>query len=602
MIQLIEKGDRYEISFKYDPILIHLVKQVPGRQYVPDGKFWTIPKDNLGRLFMNLKGTVYESSINIKSNESINKNESFDITAEIPDVDVSNIKFYCAEGNTPYKHQIDFMKFAINRQNLGITDGFICCDSMGMGKSSEAISLALYNREKYGYKHCLIICNVNSSKYNWVNEIETITNGQEHGYILGTRFTRKGSEKYNNGGAKKVFDIENLCMYGDIDKEVPYFIITNVEALRIKQDKRKYPFTDAIINHINSGQIGMVIIDEIHKNMSMTSQQGKQTLKIKQKTGKNAMWLPLTGTPIVKRPTDVFLPLRLIDGHDYDSYYMWCKQFCIYGGYGDHQIIGYKNIPKLKSMLQHNMIRRTKGDDLPPKIYIDEYVENTSYQTRIYNEISASLRKDAYKTLSIQNPQVKLLRLRQVNGSPELVDDTLPIDKEYIKKNAKYKRLFEILEDIHERGEKVVIFSNWVKSLRTLYTFVKQMYKVCCFTGTMEDYVREQHKRVFQTNPEYTILLGTIGAAGTTHTFTAANNVIFLDEPWNATEKEQAIDRCHRLGTSKPVNIYTLMSKDTVDERVHKLLYNKAAIANYIVDNQLDFTNNPELYYQLIAE
>ena len=159
----------------------------------------------------------------------------------------------------------------------------------------------------------------------------------------------------------------------------------------------------------------------------------------------------------------------MIDGHNYSSYYSWCREFCIYGGYGNHEIIGYKNIPMLKAMLQSNMIRRLKKDilDLPPKLYYDEYVENTPYQDKLEEKLIQEAFDHADEIASSMNPMVKFLRLRQVNGSPELVDPDLKADSDYINKNAKLKRLLEILEDIHDRHEKVVIFSNWVDPLRT---------------------------------------------------------------------------------------------------------------------------------------
>ena len=133
---------------------------------------------------------------------------------------------------------------------------------------------------------------------------------------------------------------------------------------------------------------------------------------------------------------------------------------------------------------------------------------------------------------------VKLLKLRQVNGSPELVDQTLEVNKAYLSKNSKLVRLLELVDNILANNEKVVIFSNWVESLRTIYKFLATKHKVCCYTGTMKEDLREDDKRRFIVDPEYKIMLGTIGALGTTHTLTVANNVIFYDLPWNQATME----------------------------------------------------------------
>ena len=346
--------------------------------------------------------------------------------------------------------------------------------------------------------------------------------------------------------------------------------------------------------------------DVLAHNCSMTSLQGKTLLKIKKAVPTGVQWIPMTGTPITSKPTDVFLPLRLVDGHHSNSYYNWCQEFCIYGGFGGHDIVGYKNIAHLKQMLQPNMLRRLKKNilDLPPKIHFTEYVENSAYQDKMYKKRLEEMKRGSEEIKHSLNPLTHFLRLRQINGSPELVDDALSItDKDYLSKNAKLSRLLELISDILSNdGEKIVIFSNWVEPLRTLYSYIKKSWKVCCYTGTMSQEDRELHKRTFINNPDYRIILGTVGALGTSHTLTVARNVIFYDSPWNPADVEQCEDRCHRPGTTQSVNVYTLITKDTVDETVHKILSKKEGTSQYIVDNNLDLHNHPELVDLLLRD
>jgi len=604
MINVIQNGEVYEITFPYDTGIINTLKNVPGRRWSPEAKMWTIPVDRLGFFINEFKGTKYEPLVKIHSDENINQNEELGSTTKIPDIDISSIPFYVKEGATPYKHQLDFMKWAIDRQIKGNMHGFICADEMGTGKSVMSTNLALYNKVQNKFKHCLVLCCINSAKFNWQDDIKQHTRGREIPYVLGTRLRRDGSEKYENGSKAKYEDLLSGMKYNDLDgEEVPYFLILNVEALRYKEG-RNYLITQRLIELINAGELNMIIADEVHKGLSPTSQQGKQILEIKKKTGDKAMWIPMTGTPITKQPIDVYTPLKLVDGHDFTSYYKWCQSFCIYGGFGDHEVIGYKNIPYLKGILEKNMIRRTKEEvlDLPPKIKYTEYVENTEYQRKLYEKILDELKKQETEIISSLNPMAKFLRLRQVNGSPELIDNTLSADDpNYLKKNAKLQRLLELLDEADERGEKVVVFSNWVEPLRTLYKFITKKYKTCVFTGTMSVEDREKHKKVFQTNPEYKILLGTVGAAGTAQTFTAARNVVFYDSPWNPSDKEQASDRIYRIGTTQSVNVFTLVTKDTVDDRVEQVLSTKEGVAKYIVDGKLDLRHNPELFDFLLG-
>lgn len=605
MIRIKQNGDIYEIAFKYDPELISIIKDIPGRQWLPGVKLWTIPKDKLGWLLRYIKGTHYEDRCVIESEEQLNQNAMLNATRDIPEIDVSNVPFYVKKDAKPYDHQIDFMKYSIHRQRSGNMNGFLLADEPGLAKTCESMNLALYNRKEHNFKHCLVICCINTSKYNWYEDIKLHTQGKEVPYILGTRFKRdKVTTRANTGSKEKLADLQTGHMYGDVKKpKLPYFLIVNIEAFRAKSGKH-FIFTEEVIKWVNEGKINMIMLDEIHKNCSPTSMQGKQILELKKKTNMSAMWLPMTGTPITSKPTDIFLPLKLIDAHRFTSYYTWCKEFCIYGGYDNHEIVGYKNIPRLSALLHANMLRRLKSDvlDLPPKIRYTRYVENTNYQQNLYNDIAEDIVEHYDDFMSSMNPLAKFLRLRQVNGSPELVDESLKVDQNYLKYNAKLQALLEEVDDIVERGEKVIIFSNWVEPLRTLYRFVSRKYKTCCYTGTMSSEDREKHKRVFQTNPEYKVIIGTIGALGTSHTLTAAQNVIFYDEPWNPDDKLQAEDRAYRVGTTKSVNIITLIARDTVDDRVHEILESKDHIAKYVVDGRLDIKNNPDLFYKLLGD
>lgn len=581
-----------------------MVRNVAGRQWHQDAKCWTIPRERLGFLLNQIKGTDYESQVVVESDENININAPFDDEQVIiPDVDISNIHYYVKKGAEPFQHQLDTLKFDIDRKAYGKKSGFLLADEMGCGKTCSVINLATYAHKYEGAKHCLIICCLNGSKYNWEEEIEIQTQGKYKGYILGSRKRRDGGINKVGSGATKLEDLELNKMYGKKGTEsLPYFIITNIETLRTKKN-RKYTITQKLIDMINSGEISMIAIDEIHYHASPTSAQGKQLLQIKKKITRPVEWVPMTGTPIVNKPTDLFLPLRLIDAHNINSYYLWCQEFCVYGGFGDHQIIGYKNIPKLKQLLFNNMLRRLKMNilDLPPKIYHTEYVENTPYQEKMYKEIKGELLEQQGRIIESMNPLAQFTKLRQVTGCPEVVDKNLKIDKSYPSKNAKLVKSIQLITDIVENGEKVIVFSNWLEPLRTLYRFIAKKYKVCVYTGTMTQEEREKHKAAFLQNRDCKILIGTIGALGASHNLSAATNVIFLDEPWTAATKIQAEDRAHRADSKYPVNIYTIITRDSLDERVHNIVYTKELASNYIVDDKLDLKKHPELFNILLG-
>lgn len=598
-INVIESDNVYEISFQYDPNVIELIKNVPGRRWNSEEKLWTIPSSNLGMLLNQFKGTMYEHSLNVYSSENIDVTPSLDVSVKIPDVDISDFEFQVADGLHPYKHQLDFIKYASNKAGKG----FLLGDDMRLGKSLEVLNLALYRKQHNSkFKRCLIICNIATSRFNWIDDINKHIHSEECGYILGSRIKRNGDITYKDS-KEKLEDLELNRTYGKKGSDpLPFYIITNVESIRYKAGK-SYPIAEAIIDMVNAGEINMIAIDEVHVNMSPQSMQGKVISKIFNDTLGNVEWIPMSGTPVTKSPIDLYLPLKLVKGHSFKSYWAWCQHYCIYGGYGNHDIISFKNIPEIKIMLQMNMLRRLKSQvhDMPPKNRIIEYVENTEYQKKLYKEHQLDLMSRREAIINSMNPMTELLILRQINGSPELVDKDMEIDTSYIKYNAKLQRLLDLIHEIVDiRQEKVIIYSNWVKPLQTLYKFISKEHKVCCFTGTMKEEVRQKHKRVFINNPNYKILIGTIGALGTAHTLTVANNVIFYDEPWNPDIRTQAEDRIYGLNTTKTANIYTILTKDTVDDRVHNILANKQMISDYMIDGDMSIRKNPQLFDMLL--
>lgn len=486
-----------------------------------------------------------------------------------------------------------------NREHNFLANGIVVHNC---GKTYESTILALCNRQLYGFRHCLIIVCLNSAKYNWFNDIKKFTH--EEPYILGSRIKKRtGRIEYNGGSKDKYDDLLNETMYG-MDEPLPYFIIMNIEAVRYGQG-RKHLMMELISQKINSGEIGMIMIDEIHKNASMTSQQGKILQQIKKNTGSRCTWIPMTGTPITSKPLDLYLPMFLIGAHNQTSFYKWKQFYCVYGGYGDHEIIAYKNIPQLKQMLKPNMIRRTKDQvmNLPPKIRSTEYIDLTPYQMKLYTDVANGLIQNKDHIVHELNPMTEILKLRQVSEAPELIDDSLSYkDKDYLSKNARLQRLLELVDDIVSNGEKVVIFSNWVMPLHHVYYYLrKKNIGTAVYTGTMSQDDREKQKEMFINKPNCKVFLGTIGAAGVSHTLTVATNMIFYDDPWDAATKNQAEDRIHRAGTTRPVNIYTIVARNTVDERVEAILEKKKNVSGFIVDNKLDIMNNPDLFDYLLG-
>ncbi|MBP5710531.1 MAG: hypothetical protein J6W84_06100 [Bacteroidales bacterium] len=319
----------------------------------------------------------------------------------------------------------------------------------------------------------------------------------------------------------------------------------------------------------------------VHNCKNPTSQQGKAFLKMQADT-----MIAMTGTPLMNNPLDLFIILKWL-GYERHAFYQYKKHYCVFGGFGGYEITGYKNLSELQDQLNQIMLRRRKEDvlDLPEKTYINEFVEMTPKQEQIYKEVTAAIKANIDQIKMANNPLAELIRMRQATGYTGILSST-------VAESAKLDRMEELVDEVVGNGKKVVIFSNWTQMTDIIATRLKRKYKGVVITGQTADVERQVNVNHFQNNPDCKYIIGTIGAMGTGLTLTAGTVEIFLDEPWNMALKEQCVDRCHRISQNENITIYTIMCKDTIDERIHQIVENKGLLADTIVDGVI--TKNKE--------
>jgi SNF2 family DNA or RNA helicase len=446
----------------------------------------------------------------------------------------------------PFEHQMDSFKYALTHNK------FLLGDEQGLGKTKQALDIAVARKHKM--RHCLIVCGVNNLKWNWYKEVEIHTNEKAH--ILGSRVNRKGKTVIGSS-AERLADLKQI--------HDEYFLITNIETLRDKSIQSQ------IKKMCSDGIIGMTIIDEIHKCKNSQSKQGKAI-----HCCCSYYRLALTGTPLMNNPVDLYNVLKWLEVENHSLTY-FKNLYCEMGGFGGYEIIGYKNLDQLENSLNKNMLRRRKEEvlDLPPKIYTDELLDLDSSQDKLYRDVTNQIIEDIDRIMLLPNPLTELIRLRQVTSNPNILS-TKNIT------NVKYDRILDILEST---TDKVIIFSNWTKVINPLYIKLSSLgYNPALVTGESKDPILEMNK--FQSDNTCKVILGTTPALGTGYTLTAANTVIFIDEPWSKAIKDQAEDRCHRIGTKGTVNIITLICKDTIDERIHQIIKDKGELSDRIVDGK----------------
>ena len=528
------------LSFPYDADLVELVRSQSERYWDKDNKTWELPSKKLRELVPHLT----KHQVNITGDFSI-----FEVVKK-----VANVPKEFQFKTTPYDHQIDGLNFGLTH------DKWLLGDEQGLGKTKQVIDIAVA-KKLTGAKRCLIICGVNGLKWNWQNEIRTHSN--ESGWILGQR-RRKSGKIYVGSTKDKLEDLKNL------DNIKDYFLITNVESLRDAD------IATTIGDYCKKGIISIVAIDEVHKCKNPSSQQGKGILK-----AQSEVRIAMSGTPLMNTPLDLFIILRWL-GYEKHAFYAFKNHYCIMGGYGGYDVVGYKNMPELQERVNEIMLRRLKDEvlDLPEKVYIDEFVDMTAKQAQIYKEVSADIKANIDKIKMANNPLAELIRMRQATGYTGILSST-------ILESAKIDRLEEIVEESVANNRKVVIFSNWTQMTTPIYNRLSKNYKGVIITGETDDAERQVNVNHFQNNPDCKYILGTIGAMGTGLTLTAGTVVVFMDEPWTMANKQQAIDRCHRIGTKSNITIYTLMCKNTIDERIHEIVEKKGMIADAIIDGKV---------------
>jgi SNF2 family DNA or RNA helicase len=538
------------VSFDYNPDIVNYIKQMGTRVYNPDNHTWEMPINNI----IGLCNKFENEEIKIEGiYEDLHKQE-FEI--DIP----KDFEFK----TKPFAHQIDGVRFGLNKKR------FLLGDDQGLGKTKQIIDFVGCLEKTATINKVLIICGVNSLKYNWQSEIGI--HSDEKGWVLGTRFRKTTGKAYEGSTKDKLADLENLP-----DSR---YLITNIETLRagaekISKSKYHFPVAEKLAELCKKGIISVIAFDECHKSKDPTSLQSRAMSLL------SAPYMAaMSGTPLMNNPLDLYFPLSWL-GYEKHSFYQFKQHYCTLGGWGGSQVVGYKNLEEIRALMDEVMLRRLKTEvlDLPEKIRKIEYVDMTAKQAQIYKEVYMGVMNELQKIKFSNNPLSMMIRLRQATGWTGILSQT-------VQESAKMDRMVELIEEISASGQKAIVFSNW-ESMTEIAREKLKAYNPAYITGATKADDRMNEVTRFQNDKNCKVIIGTIGAMGTGLTLTAAQNVIFLDSPWNMALKAQAEDRAHRIGTQGTVNVITLVCKNTIDERIEELVEKKGQIADALVDGKV---------------
>ena len=521
------------VSFNFNQKVINSLKQSGNAIYDKKTQIWEIPVTSLS--------TVLDDCCEID-------NITLKLLPDKVEKKKEEIQFLTKFKTKPFEYQKEGIKYGLSHNK------WMLLDVPGLGKTLQTIYIAQELKKRGEINHCLVICGINTLKSNWKSEIEKHSNLSCR--ILGEYEDRNGKTKI--GGVK-----ERLIQLKKNIKE--FFVITNVETLR----------NDDVVKEIESGKnkFDLILFDEVHSCKSPSSQQGHNLLKLKSAKYKIAM----TGTLLLNSPLDCYVPLKWL-GIENSSYSNFKYYYCTYGGPFGNILIGYKHLDVLKDQIEKYSLRRTKDLlDLPEKTIINEFVDMSDTQKQFYDDVVNGIVSEIDKVnISTANLLSMVCRLRQATVYPQILTSNQSIDSQ------KINRCNDLVEQITENGDKVVIFSTFKDSAKYLHECIPG--SLLC-TGDNKDFEIKENIEKFQNDEKYKVLIATWQKMGTGITLNAANYAIFLDTPWTQGVYEQAQDRIHRIGSKKPVFIYNLICKGTIDERVLKIVDTKGALSNYVVDN-----------------
>jgi SNF2 family DNA or RNA helicase len=408
---------------------------------------------------------------------------------------------------------------------------------MGLGKTLQTLTWLSWLDAQHGSasKPALVICPA-SVLHNWEREANRFT---PHLKVL---VLESGSARHN------------------LRKQIPqhHLIVTNYALLR-----RDLPA-------LQKFEFQAIVLDEA-QFIKNPAAQVTQSVKQLQATHR----LALTGTPLENRLLDLWSIVDFIQPGYLSSQADFTQN---YEPKGD-EASGVQKVARrrLSAKLRPLMLRRLKrqvAKDLPERIEERRDCELGEDQRKLY---LAELRRSREQVLQAVQEQglnkskihvlAALTRLRQICCHPQLVgNDTA---------SGKTETLFELLEPLLAEGQKVLVFSQFVQMLKLLETECRaRQMPTHILTGETKN--RQDVVNAFQNDPNASVFLLSLRAAGTGLNLTTASYVVLYDPWWNPAVEAQAIDRSHRIGQTRTVNAYRLITPGTVEEKIWELQQRKA--------------------------
>jgi len=474
----------------------------------------------------------------------------------------------------PRKHQYDsWMRSRKQRYHAHLME-------MGTGKTKITIDECAYMYDN-GWIDSMLIFGNKGSYTNWVEEIETHLPSHIGKVVVVWTSTMNNKE---TGRLEKI-----ISYHGNGLK----ILLMNIEALAFERSfKAAYQFA---INHDTMG-----IVDESTTIKNPTAKRTKAAWKIGEVCKARRI---LTGSLIDNRPLDAWAQFEFLKKGllGYSSYFAYkCKYAELvrvrvpdnrinktgHSTDGKREVLivkGYRNLECLKQSISKyaTIIKKDECLDLPPKIYQKYCIELTEEQRKLYEQMKNKALIELENTIvSTKIVLTKLLRLHQITCGFLKDDDG---NMHEIKSN----RLIALQTILEESQDKAIIWANYRYSIQGIETMLKKEYgpeSVRTYYGdTTSDerqVVKQEAKRGVETNMRW--LISNQASGGYGNTWTAFNLVVYYANCFDGELRNQSEDRCHRIGQTKSVTYIDIVAKDTIDEKILKILKDKKTMSDMI--------------------
>lgn len=426
--------------------------------------------------------------------------------------------------------------------------GGILADEMGLGKTIETIAfLESELRESDSKKKPAIVIAPTSLIYNWKSEIEKFSPELKTTIITGSKKERTAL----------IDDIENT----DI-------VITS------------YPLVRKDIDNYEDIHFSYCILDEAQQIKNPSSQNAECV-----KTIKADGFFALTGTPIENSLMELWSIFDFIMPGYLFSYGKFSRKYEI-------PIVKSKDKNALMELNKHIhpfILRRLKSEvvkELPPKIEHKFSVEMTDEQKKLYMAYLSTAREEmnlAIKDKGFGKSKIKILslltRLRQICCEPSIFIDN------YKGESGKMLALDELIDESINEGHRILLFSQFTSVLKYIQNrLTKRKIDFLYLDGSTHAADRLSMADAFNSG-RGSVFLISLKAGGTGLNLTGADVVIHFDPWWNPAVEEQAIDRAHRIGQKKSVEVIKLLTRGTIEEKIYELQEKKKEIINSVIND-----------------